>query len=114
MTTRTPTLFLSHGAPTLPIDPSLPSGGFTVLSEHLPKPQSVLMLSAHWGTMRPVVSTAAQPETIHDFYGFPRFSTRRPVHRKPHSGPRRYYAPKACPSTRKRTGSITARGCQCC
>ena len=72
MTTRTPTLFLSHGAPTLPIDPSLPSGGFTVLSEHLPKPQSVLMLSAHWGTMRPVVSTATQPETIHDFYGFPR------------------------------------------
>lgn len=72
MTTRTPTLFLSHGAPTLPIDPSLPSGGFTVLSQHLPRPQSVLMLSAHWGTMRPAVSTATQPETIHDFYGFPR------------------------------------------
>jgi 4,5-DOPA dioxygenase extradiol len=72
MTTRTPSLFLSHGAPTLPIDPSLPSGGFAVLSQHLPRPQSVLMLSAHWGTMRPVVSTAAQPETIHDFYGFPR------------------------------------------
>jgi len=72
MTTRTPTLFLSHGAPTLPIDPSLPSGGFTVLSEHLPRPRSVLMLSAHWGTMRPAVSTATKPETIHDFYGFPR------------------------------------------
>ncbi|QBQ96568.1 DODA-type extradiol aromatic ring-opening family dioxygenase [Paraburkholderia pallida] len=72
MTTRTPTLFLSHGAPTLPIDPSLPSGGFTTLAQHLPRPKSVLMLSAHWNTLKPTVSTAEQPETIHDFYGFPR------------------------------------------
>jgi len=72
MTTRTPTLFLSHGAPTLPIDPSLPSGGFTTLAQHLPRPESVLMLSAHWNTLKPTVSTAGQPETIHDFYGFPR------------------------------------------
>ncbi|MFX1673412.1 class III extradiol ring-cleavage dioxygenase [Paraburkholderia sp. A2WS-5] len=72
MTTRTPTLFLSHGAPTLPIDPSLPSGGFTTLAQHLPRPKSVLILSAHWNTLKPVVSTAQRPETIHDFYGFPR------------------------------------------
>lgn len=72
MTTRTPTLFLSHGAPTLPIDPSLPSGGFATLAQHLPRPKSVLMLSAHWNTLKPTVSTAEQPETIHDFYGFPR------------------------------------------
>ncbi|TDV05039.1 DODA-type extradiol aromatic ring-opening family dioxygenase [Paraburkholderia caballeronis] len=69
---RIPTLFLSHGAPTLPIDPSLPSGGFATLSAELPRPESILMLSAHWGTQQPVVSTATRPETIHDFYGFPR------------------------------------------
>ncbi|WP_296663205.1 class III extradiol ring-cleavage dioxygenase [Paraburkholderia sp.] len=69
---RLPTVFLSHGAPTLPIDPSLPSGAFTALSADLPRPESILMLSAHWCTLRPVVSTATQPETIHDFYGFPR------------------------------------------
>jgi 4,5-DOPA dioxygenase extradiol len=69
---RTPTLFLSHGAPTLPIDPSLPSGDFATLSAQLPRPASVLMLSAHWGTLQPVASTSTQPETIHDFYGFPR------------------------------------------
>ena len=67
-----PAVFLSHGAPTLPIDPSLPSGGFVTLSAELPRPESMLMLSAHWGTLQPVVSTATQPETIHDFYGFPR------------------------------------------
>ncbi|HTH62326.1 MAG TPA: class III extradiol ring-cleavage dioxygenase [Paraburkholderia sp.] len=69
---RLPTLFLSHGAPTLPIDPSLPSGDFAALSAELPGPTAVLMLSAHWGTLAPVVSTSTQPETIHDFYGFPR------------------------------------------
>ncbi|WCM19455.1 dioxygenase [Paraburkholderia bryophila] len=69
---RLPSLFLSHGAPTLPIDPSLPSAEFGVLSAQLPRPQAVLMLSAHWGTAQPVASTSAAPETIHDFYGFPR------------------------------------------
>lgn len=72
MTSRLPTLFLSHGAPTLPIDPRLPSGAFTWLGEQLPRPRAVLMLSAHWGTQRPVVSDAEHPETIHDFYGFPK------------------------------------------
>ncbi|PLZ01420.1 dioxygenase [Burkholderia sp. WAC0059] len=70
--TRLPALFLSHGAPTLPIDPSLPSAGFAALSARLPRPEAVLMLSAHWGTLQPAVSTASEPETIHDFYGFPR------------------------------------------
>lgn len=68
---RLPSLYLSHGAPTLPIDPALPSGAFTHLAAELPRPRAVLMLSAHWGTQRPVASIAAHPETIHDFYGFP-------------------------------------------
>ncbi|HEX7908113.1 MAG TPA: dioxygenase, partial [Paraburkholderia sp.] len=70
--TRLPSLFLSHGAPTLPIDPSLPSAEFGALSAQLPRPESILMLSAHWGTAQPVASIATAPETIHDFYGFPR------------------------------------------
>ena len=69
---RLPSLFLSHGAPTLPIDPSLPSGAFGVLAASLPRPRAILMLSAHWCTPAPVASTAAMPETIHDFHGFPR------------------------------------------
>lgn len=69
---RLPSLYLSHGAPTLPIDPALPSAAFGALAARLPRPRAVLMLSAHWGTAAPVASTAAGPETIHDFYGFPR------------------------------------------
>ena len=29
------------------------------------------MVSAHWDTAAPVLTGAAKPETIHDFYGFP-------------------------------------------
>lgn len=70
--TRLPTLFLSHGAPTLPIDPSMPRAEFAALSGHVPRPEAILMLSAHWETAHPLASIATEPETIHDFYGFPR------------------------------------------
>ena len=69
---RLPSLYLSHGAPTLPIDPALPSAAFGVLAARLPRPRAILMLSAHWCTAKPVASTAESPETIHDFHGFPR------------------------------------------
>ncbi|CDY77878.1 FIG074102: hypothetical protein [Caballeronia glathei] len=70
--TRLPSVFISHGAPTLPIDASMPSAEFATLASRLPRPRAILMLSAHWGTAQPVASTATRPETIHDFYGFPR------------------------------------------
>jgi 4,5-DOPA dioxygenase extradiol len=69
---RLPTVFISHGAPTLPIDPSMPAAEFASFATRFPRPRSILMLSAHWGTTQPVASIATQPETVHDFYGFPR------------------------------------------
>ena len=33
---RLPTVFISHGAPTLPIDPSMPSAEFASLADQLP------------------------------------------------------------------------------
>ena len=74
--TRLPTIFISHGAPTLPIDPSMPSAEFASFATRFERPRSILMLSAHWGTAQPVASVAEQPETIHDFYGFPRTGAR--------------------------------------
>jgi 4,5-DOPA dioxygenase extradiol len=41
------------------------------LAQRLPRPRAVIIASAHWETELPMVAAAAQPETIHDFGGFP-------------------------------------------
>ena len=66
-----PVLFVSHGAPTLPIEPGETGVVWRELGERLVKPKAVLVISAHWATRVPTVSTAVQPETLHDFSGFP-------------------------------------------
>ncbi len=66
-----PSLFISHGAPTVAIEPG-PAGAFWhALAESLPRPDAILCISAHWMTREPLLGSAAEPETIHDYYGFP-------------------------------------------
>jgi len=66
-----PTVFISHGAPTLVFE-DIPARKFIAgLGEALPRPEAILCASAHWETETPAVSGASAPETIHDFYGFP-------------------------------------------
>jgi 4,5-DOPA dioxygenase extradiol len=68
---RQPAIFVSHGSPTLPLEQSAATDFLRQLGPELGRPQSILVLSAHWDSDRPAVSAAAAPETIHDFYGFP-------------------------------------------
>jgi 4,5-DOPA dioxygenase extradiol len=68
---KMPVLFVSHGSPTLPIEPGDTGVAWRKLGEQLPKPSAILVISAHWDTHIPTVSRAVHPETIHDFYGFP-------------------------------------------
>ena len=66
-----PVLFLSHGSPMLPFE-EIPARDFMAgLGARLPRPQAILCISAHWETPAPAISAARNPETIHDFYGFP-------------------------------------------
>ncbi len=71
MNNRMPTLFLSHGSPMYALEPGAAGRAWTKLGRSLPKPRAVLMVSAHWETSVPMLSGNAQPETIHDFGGFP-------------------------------------------
>jgi len=67
-----PSLFLSHGAPTLPFD-DVPARDFLRgLGSKLPRPDAILAVSAHWDSDAPLLGSAATPGTIHDFHGFPR------------------------------------------
>ena len=68
---RQPSIFVSHGSPTLPLEHSPAVDFLRGLGTALGRPEAILVASAHWDTDRPAVSGAKQPETIHDFYGFP-------------------------------------------
>jgi 4,5-DOPA dioxygenase extradiol len=66
-----PSVFVSHGAPTLAIEENETVTFLKKLGAELGKPRAILCISAHWGTPVPTVSGALKPETIHDFGGFP-------------------------------------------
>ncbi len=68
---RMPALFLGHGSPMNAIEDNGFHRSWTALGERLPRPRAVLCVSAHWETRGVRTGAAAQPETIHDFYGFP-------------------------------------------
>src|SRR5690349_13371129 len=70
--TTLPVLFISHGAPSFVIEDTPARAFLGQLGTALPRPRAILAISAHWGTEQPIVGSAAQPGTIHDFYGFPR------------------------------------------
>ena len=67
-----PSVFVSHGAPTFPLTDAPARFFLEGLAAHLPeRPRAVLVVSAHWETTAPAITTRAVNETIHDFYGFP-------------------------------------------
>ena len=67
---RFPSLFVSHGAPSYALEPGIAGPRLTALGRALPPPAAVLVVSPHWMTREPRVTTSARPDTIHDFGGF--------------------------------------------
>jgi 4,5-DOPA dioxygenase extradiol len=67
-----PSLFLSHGAPTLPLTDTPARTFLQQLGHTLERPKAIVVISAHWETAVPMVSAVDSNETIHDFGGFPR------------------------------------------
>ncbi|MSO91805.1 MAG: dioxygenase [Rhodospirillales bacterium] len=68
---KRPSVFVSHGAPTLVLDDSPAKTFLESLGRRLGRSRAILCVSAHWETAVPAVSAAANPATIHDFGGFP-------------------------------------------
>ena len=64
-------IFVSHGAPSLVLEPTPSRSFLSELGASLGRPRAVLCVSAHWEAPRPSVGAARHPRMIYDFYGFP-------------------------------------------
>lgn len=71
-TERMPVLFMGHGSPMNAIEENEFTAGFRNMGEGIPKPNAVLVVSAHWETRGTFVTAMEKPRTIHDFGGFPK------------------------------------------
>ncbi|AYO55117.1 DODA-type extradiol aromatic ring-opening family dioxygenase [Acinetobacter wuhouensis] len=67
-----PGLFISHGSPMLALDPEQVGPALQRLGYNLPRPQAIVVMSAHWESNALEVNTGVRPETWHDFRGFPK------------------------------------------
>lgn len=66
-----PVLFLGHGNPMNGIEENEFVEEFREIARKIPKPKTVLCVSAHWETKGTFVTAMDKPKTIHDFFGFP-------------------------------------------
>ncbi|MCA0869274.1 4,5-DOPA dioxygenase extradiol [Seohaeicola saemankumensis] len=69
---RMPLVFLGHGSPMNAIEDTVYSRGWSQLGRQLPRPQAILVVSAHWVSVgTTLVDVSDLPVVIHDFHGFP-------------------------------------------
>lgn len=68
---RMPVLFVGHGSPMNALERNRWSQGFAELANLVSRPKAILAISAHWYTQGSYVTFNENPETIHDFGGFP-------------------------------------------
>jgi 4,5-DOPA dioxygenase extradiol len=66
-----PVVFVGHGSPMNAIEKNAFHMSWQKLAQDIPQPESILCISAHWETPGLAVTVTDEPETIHDFFGFP-------------------------------------------
>lgn len=77
---RMPVVFAAHGAPILLDDP-LWMGELSAWAQAMPKPTSILVVSAHWERRPTTLGATRTVPLVYDFYGFPEryYETRYPA-----------------------------------
>lgn len=66
-----PALFIAHGAPLLAIEDNDYTQFLSRLGKEFPRPQAIILFSAHWVTGVQRVSEVKEYDMIYDFGGFP-------------------------------------------
>jgi 4,5-DOPA dioxygenase extradiol len=97
-----PALFVSHGPPSMALEPVPCRYFLRRLGARLGRPEAILCVSAHWETARPRVGASHAPPTIHDFHGFHETLYRL-----------RYPAPGAPELARRAAALLAANGMDC-
>jgi len=69
-TGRMPVVFAAHGAPVL-LDDATWMGELASWAKAMPRPQSILMISAHWEARPATLGATTTVPLVYDFYGFP-------------------------------------------
>ena len=69
---QAPLLFIGHGSPMNGIEDNAFSANWENLGKQMPVPKAVLCVSAHWFTPGTYITAMENPQTIHDFGGFPK------------------------------------------
>ena len=69
-TARLPALFISHGAPPL-VDDERWTGELRALAASLPRPERILVVSAHWEAAPLMIGATEPVPLVYDFAGFP-------------------------------------------
>ncbi|KEX89649.1 aromatic ring-opening dioxygenase LigB [Pseudomonas putida] len=67
-----PSLYISHGSPMLALEPGASGPALARLATEMPRPDAIVIVSAHWESDELLVGGNPQPDTWHDFGGFPR------------------------------------------
>ena len=70
MKTRMPSLFISHGAPSIAIEQDEFTRAVASFGESLRDARAIAVVSAHWQARSVRVNAVARPDTIYDFGGF--------------------------------------------
>ncbi|WP_340147293.1 4,5-DOPA dioxygenase extradiol [Ruminiclostridium josui] len=69
---KMPMVFVGHGSPMNAIEDNQYTRNWREIAKKIPKPESIISISAHWYTKGTRIMNEENPKTIYDMYGFPK------------------------------------------